>query len=86
MDLYLVISETEHRDFTYHYIHFVSADLKAATEAYETVDNKGDKETIALLKIKSDKLINFDMSSIPDNENVVVIEGRPVYAWMNFHS
>lgn len=84
MELYLVISETEHRDFTYHYIHFVSANMDAADNAYESIDKDG-KDAIALLKIKSDKLINFDMSSIPDNENVVVIKGQPLYAWMRYH-
>jgi len=78
-----VISETEHRDFTYHYIHFVSADMNAADNAYESIEKQG-KDTTALIKVKSDKLINFDMSSIPDNENVVVIKGNPPYAWWNW--
>jgi hypothetical protein len=79
MDLYIVVSEVESNDSTSHYIHYVSESFDRAINAFESIDRK-EYDGILLIKLKSDKMFDFEMFRISNyDEDIEIVKGYPTY-------
>lgn len=79
MDLYIVVSEVEHREHTSHFINYISQSLENAMNAYENIDRK-EYHGIVLIKLKSDKMFEFEMFGISNyDEDIEILKGYPTY-------